>query len=353
MVIIYILVAILIFGIIIIIHEAGHFTAAKLCGVKVNEFSIGMGPKLLKKQIGETTYCLGAIPVGGYVSMEGEDENSSDPRAFSSRPVWQRLIIVCAGAFMNLVLGFVILVAVTSFSDGITTTTVAKFYDDAAMSHSTGLEVGDRIVKVNGLRIYCDNDISYQFQLDEDRTFEMEVIRGGERVTLPAVQFEGTTYEDGTQGLVIDFMVKGDKVTPLTVLSYSARKFVSVGRMIWLTLFDLLRGRYGINDLSGPVGIVGAIGDVVGETSKGIPFGEMILNLMNFVVFITINVGIFNLLPIPALDGARAVFLIIELIRRRPLKRETEGMIHSIGFVLLMGLMLVVTVLDIMKLFRK
>lgn len=351
MIAVYIIIAILVFSVIIIIHEAGHFTAAKLCGVRVNEFSIGMGPKLLKWGKGETKYCIGALPLGGYVAMEGEDESSQDPRAFNRKPVWQRLIIVCAGAFMNLVLGFVILIIVTSFSDGITTTKVAQFYSDDAPSHLSGLEEGDEIVRVNGLRVFCDADISYQFQLDEDRTFEFEVIRNGQRLTLPAVYFDGKETDDGTSGLVIDFYVLGEKVTPGSVLSYSARKFVSVGRMIWLTLFDLLRGRYKINDLSGPVGIVNAIGDVVGETAHGVKFGEMISNLMNFIVFITINIGIFNLLPIPALDGSRALFLIIEGIRRKPLKPEVEGMIHTVGFMLLMGLMLVVTVFDIMKLF--
>ncbi len=350
MTVLYIIVAILVFGVIIIIHEAGHFAAAKACGVRVNEFAIGMGPKLFGWGKGETRYALRLLPIGGYVSMEGEDADSSDPRAFGRKPVWQRLIIVCAGAVMNLVLGFVILLIVTSFSDAVTTTRVAGFYSDDSPSHVSGLEVGDKIVKVNGLRVFCDTDISYQFQLDADRTFEMEVIRNGQRVTLPAVHFDGTDTDDGTSGLIIDFYVVGDKVTPLTVISYAGRKFVSVARMIWLTLFDLLRGRYTINDLSGPVGIVGAIGDVVGSTSQGVAVGEMLLNLMSLVVFITVNVGIFNLLPIPALDGARAIFLLIELIRRKPIKAELEGTIHFVGLMLLFGLMIVVTVLDIMKL---
>lgn len=350
MTVLYIIVAILVFGVIIIIHEAGHFAAAKACGVKVNEFAIGMGPKLLSWGKGETKYALRLLPIGGFVSMEGEDSDSGDPRAFGKKPVWKRLIIVCAGAVMNLVLGFVILLIVTSCGDAVTSTRVAGFYADDSPSHLSGLEEGDRIVRVNGLRVFCDTDISYQFQLDADRTFEMEVIRGGQRVTLPAVHFDGTDTDDGTSGLVIDFYVVGEKVTPLSVISYSGRKFVSVARMIWLTLFDLLRGRYTINDLSGPVGIVGAIGDVVGSTSQGVAVGEMIMNLMSLVVFITINVGIFNLLPIPALDGARAFFLIIELIRRKPMRAEVEGTIHFVGLMLLFGLMIVVTVLDIMKL---
>ena len=349
---VYIIVAILVFGVIIIIHEAGHFAAAKSCGVKVNEFSIGMGPRLFGWGKGETKYSLRLLPIGGYVSMEGEDEDSFDPRAFGKKPAWQRLIIVCAGAFMNLVLGFVILIIVTSLSEAVTTTKVAGFYSEDSPSHVSGLEVGDEIIKVNGMKVFCDTDISYQFQLDEDRTFEMTVIRNGQKVTLPAVKFDGTTAEDGSSGLVIDFYVLGEKVTPLSVISYSSRKFVSVARTIWLTLIDLLRGRYGINDLSGPVGIVGAIGDVVGSTAKGVAFGEMLLDLMTFVVFITVNVGIFNLLPIPALDGARALFIVIEMIRRKPISPEREGIIHFVGLMLLFGLMIVVTVLDITKLFK-
>lgn len=346
-----IIVAILVFGVIIVIHEAGHFTAAKLCGVRVNEFSIGMGPRLLGWGKGETKYSLRVLPIGGYVSMEGEDENSSDPRAFGNKPVWQRLIIVCAGAVMNLLLGFVILAIVSSCSEGITTTQIAGFYSEEAPSHLSGLEVGDEIVKVNGLHVFTDTDISYQFQMDSDRVFEMEVIRDGKRVTLPAVSFDGETDENGASNLVIDFYVVGDKVTPLTVISYSSRKFVSVARMIWLSLIDLIRGRFSINDLSGPVGIVGAIGEVVGSTSHGVAFSQMLLDLMTFVVFITINVGIFNLLPIPALDGARAFFLIIESIRRKPIKPEHEGMVHFVGLMLLLGIMVVVTFFDIKKLF--
>ncbi len=351
MVILYILIAIVIFGIIILIHEFGHFIVAKACDIKVNEFAIGMGPKIFSFGKGETKFSLRAIPMGGYVSMEGEDEDSQDPRAFNRKKVWQRLLVVLAGAAMNLLLGIVVLVVVTSFSDAIITTQIAKFATDDALSHTTGLEIGDEIVEVNGMKIFCDTDISYQFQTDEDLSFEMVVKRNGEKVTLPAVQFEATEYEDGTRSLHIDFIVVGEKVTPLTVIDYSAKKFVSVARMIWLSLGDLLSGKYGLNELSGPVGIVGAIGDVVGSTQHGVPVADMLANLASFVVFITINVGIFNLLPVPALDGSRALFLVIEGIRRKPLKPEVEGMIHMIGMLLLIGLMIVVTVSDIFKLF--
>lgn len=350
MTILYIVIAVIIFGIIIIIHELGHFLVAKACGIKVNEFAIGMGPKIIGWGKGETKYALRLFPIGGYVSMEGEDADSPDPRAFNRKKVWQRLLVVLAGATMNLILGFVILNIVTACSDAIITTEIAKFESEDAVSHLTGLEVGDKIIKVNGMTVFCDTDISYQFQSDEDMTFEMTVLRNGEKVTLPAVQFDGTKLEDGTNSLHIDFYVVGDKVTPLSVLNYSSKKFVSVARMIWLSLGDLLKGKYGLNDLSGPVGIVGAIGDVVGSTATGVDFGVMLANLASLVVFITINVGIFNLLPIPALDGSRAVFLIYEGIFRRPIKPEHEGLVHMIGMIALLALAVVVTVFDILKL---
>ncbi len=349
--ILYIVIALLIFGVIVMIHELGHFCVAKACGVKVNEFAIGMGPKIISWGKGETKYSWRLLPIGGYVSMEGEDEESDDSRAFGKKKVWQRLLVVLAGAIMNLILGFVILVIVTSFSDAIITTQIAKFETEDATSHVSGLEVGDEIIRVNGSRVFTDSDISYQFQTDEDLTFEMVVIRNGEKVTLPAVKFDATALEDGTQALHIDFFVVGDKVTPLTVVDYSARKFVSVAKMIWQSLADLIKGKFGINDLSGPVGIVGAIGDVVGSTQEGVAIGDMLLNLMNFVVFITINVGIFNLLPLPALDGSRALFLIIEAIRRKPLNPKVEGMIHFVGLAALLILMLIVTISDVIKLF--
>lgn len=365
MIVLYIFIAILIFGAIILIHELGHFAAAKLCKIRVIEFAIGMGPKLLSWGKGETKYTLRAFPIGGFVSMDGEDNNtaqtsddkaenivgSDDPHSFRNKKPWQKLIVVLAGAVMNLVLGFVILIIVTASSDAIVSTTVADFYTEDAASHVSGLNAGDEILRVNGMKIYTDTDISYQFQSDEDAVFEMTVKRGSQIVTLPEVRFDTTVNEDGTRSLHIDFRVVGEKVTPLSVIEYSARNFVSVARVIWLSLADLIKGRYSVNDLSGPVGIVSAIGEVVGSAGNGIAVSQMLSNLMTFVVFLTINVGIFNLLPIPALDGSRALFIIIEAIRRKPMKPEHEAMVHFVGMVALLLLMVVVTIGDIIKLF--
>lgn len=345
--IISILIAVLIFGLIIAIHEFGHFAVAKLCGVKVNEFSLGMGPCLFKRQKGETQYSLRAFPIGGYCAMEGEDSKSDDDRAFNKKSVPRRIAIVVAGATMNLILGFVLLFISTIVNAPITTTQVSWF-EDNAKSHETGLEKGDKIIECNGMHIFTDMDLSYQFQSDEDGKFDMVVLRDGEKTTLEDVEL---SKKDGT--LHIDFKVSPQKATPLSVTSYAARETVSYGRLIYISLGDLIGGTYHLNDLSGPVGIVDAIGDVIDNETKEntIDWKSLINTMLSMAAFITINVGLFNLLPLPALDGGRLIFLIAEAITRKPVKPEHEGMVHFIGIVVLMIFMVIVTFNDIKKLF--
>lgn len=357
-----ILIAVLVFGIIIAIHEAGHFAAAKLCGVKVNEFALGMGPAIFKFKKGETTYALRLLPIGGFCSMEGEDESSSDERAFGNKPVWQRMIIVAAGAVMNLILGFILIVIMVSTDEAITSTTIHSFVErdevigqqitdgsHDAMSHQTGLEQGDRIVEVNGMHIFTATDISYQLQNDGDGVFEVVVERDGQRVKLPAVTFDRS---DGS--LLIDFIVVGEKVTFSSAMKESCGQFATNARLIWISLADLVSGKYKLNDLSGPVGIVDVIGDVVDsqrdEESNKIDWSSLWTQILSIASFITINVGIFNLIPFPALDGGRLIFLIIEAIRRKRIDPEKEGMVHLIGLGLLFILMIVITFNDIIKL---
>ena len=356
--------ALLIFEVIILLHELGHFIAAKACGVKVNEFAIGMGPAILKKKKGETLYAWRAFPIGGYCAMEGEDSESGDDRAFNKKSLPRRMIIVLAGITMNLILGFILLFvytimdASTDSADqpSLTSTIVSKFEKEDASSHKTGLEVGDEIIVVNGMRIFTDLDLSYQFQNDEDGVFDMTVIRSGEKKEL-----EGVTFDTQEKMLHIDFYVKPIPIYNEagvfrfgTVVSHSARYFVTDGRLIYITLFDMIRGKYSIRDLSGPVGIVDVIGDVIeSETTeeKGIDWHGLITQMLNLSAFITINIGLFNLLPLPALDGGRLIFLIIEAIRRKPVPPEKEGMVHLIGMALLLLLMLAVTISDVAKLF--
>ena len=332
-----ILITILIFAVIIFIHECGHFAAAKLCKVRVNEFALGMGPTLFHFGKGETRYALRLFPIGGFVSMEGEDGGSGDPRAFCNQKVWKRILIVCAGAFMNLVLGFIVVLLMTIPSDRLPSMTVAQFYENAS-TEATGLQAGDEILRVNGRSIWVDSDLVYTLSTDEDGVVDMVVWRDGEKVELSDVAF---TTQDGT--LVIDFTVQGVPANLPNVLSYSFRKTASIGRLVWIAVGQLITGQSSINELSGPIGTAQAIGQAA---SAGLS------TVMYLFAFITINVGIFNILPVPALDGGRLIFLLFELITRRRIKPEHEAYVHFAGFVLLILLIIFVSYHDIVNLIR-
>ena len=344
-----ILIALIIFELIIVIHEFGHFIVAKLCGVKVNEFSIGLGPAILKKQKGETLYAWRVVPFGGYCAMEGENQDSEDERSFNKKSIPRRFAILIAGIVMNIILGFILLVIYTIITAPITSTTVSKFESETARSHVTGLEVGDEIVSINGMRIFTDMDLSYQFQNDEDSVFDMVVIRNGEKKEL-----KGVAFDVADKRMHIDFFVKPVDADFFTVTSYAFRHTLTDGRLIYITLFDMIKGKYSIRDLSGPVGIVSVIGNVIDsetDEEKGIDWKGLWEQLLSLAAFITINIGLFNLLPLPALDGGRILFLIIEAIRGKPVPPEKEGMVHLIGMAALLLLMVVITVSDVIKLF--
>jgi regulator of sigma E protease len=344
-----IIIAILIFGLIIAIHELGHFLVAKACNVKVNEFAIGMGPAIWKKTKGETKYALRLFPIGGFCAMEGEDESSDDERALNKKPVWQRILICVAGAVMNLILGLVVVLIMVSMSRDLLSTRVGGFHDNATSSE-TGLQIGDKIVKVNGMRIFTTTDLSYKLMTDDDGIYEMQVIRDGKKVNLSGVKLVRDNVADGKGTIHVDFLVQTDNKNFFTVISHTFKNSYSTARMIWISLGDLIKGKYGINDMSGPVGIVTVIGDAM-DSSVSKTFYDMMQNLLYLVALITINVGLFNLLPLPALDGGRIVFLIIEAIRGKPIKPEHEGIVHFVGLALLMVLMVIVTFNDIVKLF--
>ncbi|MBQ8569537.1 MAG: site-2 protease family protein [Oscillospiraceae bacterium] len=339
-----ILIAVLIFCFIIIIHEGGHFFAAKACGIPVNEFAIGMGPVIYKKQGKETLFTLRILPIGGFCAM-GEDDEAEDENSFRSKPVWKRMIVIVAGAFMNIILGFILAVIFFLVTDKGITTRIAVFSEDA-VSSSYGLSVDDVIVKINDLNVFTMNDVIYELTNDEDGVFDFTVERNGERVQLDGVTFaKGIDSETGKQTLIYDFKVYSEKITVANILPYSIKKTIYNGRIVLMSLRDIILGKYGVNDLSGPVGIVSAITEVTEE------FGIDWSYILEMAMLITINVGIFNLLPLPALDGGRFVFLVIEAIRRKQLKAETEGFIHMAGMLLLMALMVFVTFNDVKKLF--
>ncbi|MBQ8967866.1 site-2 protease family protein [Ruminococcus sp.] len=348
-----IVIAIIIFGLIITIHEFGHFIAAKLNGVKVNEFAIGMGPAIFKKQKGETLYALRLLPIGGYCAMEGENSDSADGKAFCQKAVWRRMIIVVAGVCMNMILGFILLMIQTGMSDAIVTTTVSRF-EENAVSHETGLEVGDRIIAINGMRIFTSMDMSYKFTNDEDGVYDMVVERGGQRVSLKNVKLSTTVDEEGNETIHYDFWVEPGEVNAGTVITQSVRQMGTDARLIYMSLTDMIRGKYTLKDMSGPIGIVDSIGEVIEserdqDTGK-IDWKGLIDSVLTMSAFITINVGIFNLLPLPALDGGRFIFLLLEAVRGKPVKPEHEGMVHTVGMVALLMLMVVITVSDITKL---
>lgn len=335
-----ILVAIVVFGAIILIHELGHFLAARAFHVQVREFSIGMGPAIWKKMRGKTLYSLRAVPIGGFVQLDGEDEESNDPNAFSNQKAWKRLIIIAAGAIMNLLLGLVISVCLVSVRGYVGTTQVVRFEEGAVSSQA--LQEGDRIYSVNGSRTWIDNDIVYALLRDGDGLVDMTVVRDGRKIDLQ-VPFQ-TSVSNGEQVMVLDFKVLAEGQTFLNTIGYSFGWTLSVVRQVWLSLFDLLTGRYGLSQLSGPVGTAQAISQAA---KRNLP------SLLMMTGFITVNLGIFNLLPLPALDGGRLLFLLLEVIRRKPISPKYEGYVHAAGLFLMLVLMVTVTYQDIVRLIAK
>ncbi len=336
-----VLLTVVIFGLIIFIHELGHFLTAKWTKIKVNEFALGMGPALFSFTRGETKYALRLFPIGGFVNMEGENENSDDESAFGRRPVWCRIIVVVAGAIMNLILGFIIVLIITANQPAIASTTIAAF-DSEATSNSL-LQENDEILKINGSPIRIDYDIIFSLVRDTDGKADFVVRRDGEIVNLSQVPFPVQKGADGGQTIRLDFKVYPVEKNILAVTRQAFFYSVTIGRVVWISLLDLVTGKFGVQQLSGPVGVSQAIGQA---SSIG---WESVFSL---AAFITINVGIFNLLPLPALDGGRLLFLLIEVVRRKPINPKYEGFVHTAGFVLLILLMIVVTFNDIMRLIQ-
>lgn len=334
-----IIAAILFFELIIIIHEGGHFAAARLMKIKVNEFSVGMGPKIFSLSRRGTKFSLRWVLFGGYCAMEGEDEDSSEKGSFSSKSPAARMFVVAAGAIMNLLLGFVLVVALVSSSELVGTTTVARF-DDNAVSAASGLQAGDVIKSIDGMRVYTSTDVSTGLSRSADSTVEMDVVRNGEKLSLD-VSFD-TTEENGTQFIKMDFWLLGNEKTFLGVVENSLATFVSYIRMVFLSVADIISGRFGLSDLSGPVGAVSAVSTAV-KTGSG-----MGLRLM---ALLTINVGLFNLFPIPALDGWRFFMLLGEALFKKKLPPKWEYAVNAAGLAVLLGIMVIVTFSDVTKLF--
>lgn len=324
--------AVFVFLVVILVHEFGHFSVAKIVGIKVNEFSIGMGPKLFQKKKGETEYTLRALPIGGYVKMEGEDEASNDPRSFNKVSALSRIAVVAAGAIMNFVLAIVIL-TIVSYGIGMPTNIIDNTVPGSPAEKS-GLISGDIIININGIEINnWDATVDSINKSDPNKEMEIGIKRDNEirKIMVKPITEKGKT--------IIGIVPKYEKSISSAIKGGFENTFMFL-KLMFEFIGMIFKGKVGIKHLSGPVGVIHEVGV---QAKLGI------YNLLYILGFISVNLGFFNLLPIPALDGSRIVFLLVELVRGKPIDPEKEGFIHFVGFILLISLMLIVTYRDLIK----
>lgn len=341
-----IILAILIFSFIIIFHELGHFLFAKKCGVKVNEFTLGLGPTLFSWGKGETKYCIKALPFGGSCVMEGEDEESDSDRAFDKKSKWERFQIVFGGPFFNFILAFSLSIVYIA-SIGVNDTTISAVMDDMPAKEA-GLQAGDEIISINGYNVHFYNEISiYTFLHANEDNYHVVYKRDGEKHT--ATIKPKFSEETGRKMLGITKTTEYKKVSPLGVIEYS---FYEIKYQIYATLSSLkllFTGQVSMNEVSGPVGVVTSISSVYDQSVSSGAF-YVFINMTSIAILLSANLGVMNLLPFPALDGGRILLIIIEAIRGKKMKPEIENGINLVGFALLMLLMIVVMYNDIIKL---
>ena len=338
-----ILIAILVFGLLIFIHEFGHYIFARIFKVTITEFSIGMGPKLVWYDSKKTgiRYALSMIPIGGYVAMVGENEESDDPNSFDKKPAWQRFIITVAGAMVNIVAGFIAMIIFTAIVD-IGGTTVYDFPETSyeISSADSGLMAGDTIVRVDGKRVSISDELSYEIMRRGFEPIDLVVIRDGEEIVLSDVIFP-TDSDSGQIFGIIDFRILATEKTFSSVMKFSWHKAWLIVRMCWESLFDLISGRYTIAAVSGPVGISEAIGTAAKAGGA---------SLLYITTLISINLGVMNLLPIPALDGGRLVSIIVEMITKKRMPAKIEATINAVGLALLLGFSIFILIKDVIQL---
>ena len=343
-----ILITVLMFGVLIFVHELGHFLTAKWAKVKVNEFALGMGPRILKKQGKETLYSLRALPIGGFVQMDGEDGNGTDENSFNNKPKWKRFIILFAGAFNNLIFGFLLICLVHGLLSGVSaypTTVIDQFHDDA-ISFASGLQPGDTIYAIDGYRIFSYTDIGYACSKNGTEPLTFTVQRDGKKVEINDVVFPVVTTDYAGDFFTVDFYVEPASKNLFSTIKYSFESTISLSRSIYSFFGSLFTGGESLKNVTGVVGVTQVIGDTV-ATEKGIDFYSLFL----MMAMISINLGVVNLLPFPALDGGRILLLAIEAVFRRKLSEKVEVAINTIGLALLMLLMVVITVKDVINLF--
>lgn len=350
-----VLFAILIFSLLIFVHELGHFITAKLSGVQVNEFAMFMGPVIWKKQVGETLYSVRSIPLGGYCAMEGEDSDTDNPRSFQKAAWWKRLVILLAGSAMNFLTGLIIYACLFLPKDQILVPEIREFTDCCIFNTEDGLRLGDEILEIDGEKIYTNNDISLLLQLNPTGVHDLVIRRGDKTVefydyamTHTHLDEEGKEYRHYGFGFGV-----ARQSGFVDNLSYVGKVAADDVRMVRLSLQMLLSGQAGLNDMAGPVGIVSQMSDIAAESDSA---WNAFLNLLSVGAFLAINLGVMNLLPIPALDGGRALCLLlttaVETVTKKKIDPKYEGYLHAVGFVLLIGLMIVVMFKDIFVLFK-
>lgn len=347
-----VIIAVLFFSLIVIVHEFGHYITARMFKVKIHEFAVGMGPKIFSKEKNGIVYSLRAVPMGGFCAMEGEDSGSSEEEgALCKKPPYQKLIILAAGAFMNILLGFLIVLIFLGMSVSqtkmISVPTVSKTVEGSDASKY--LKEGDRIIKVGNSNIHIVRDVNFAMQQNGNKAVDITVKRGKDKLSFNISPYE-TEYENGEKGYIVGFETTAQKATVINVLREAFFDTVWMGKAVFLSLKMLISGQVGMNEMSGPVGVVSAMNQTARESGGGL---VGILNLLYLGAFISVNIGIMNLLPFPALDGGRILFTLFEAVRRKPVPAEKEGFVHMIGFMLLIALMIFATWNDIMRLIIK
>ncbi len=350
-----ILFAILLFSLLIFVHELGHFVTAKLSGVQVNEFSMFMGPAIFKKQIGETLYSIRCIPIGGYCAMEGEDGQSENPRSFGNASWWKRLIILVAGSFMNFVAGFVIFSIIFLPGNQIVEPVISEFADCCIFNHDAGLQVGDKILEIDGEKIYFNNDISMILELNPTVSHDVVVLRGDQKLRFNDLTMAHTHLNENGEEYLHYGITYGEvaHVGFGGKLDYVWKMCLNNVRMVRFSFRMLFSGKAGLQDMTGPVGIVQIMSDTAAASETTL---DAVLNMLYFGGFLAINLAVMNMLPIPALDGGRVLALLlttgIEAITKKKIDAKYEGYIHGIGMVLLLGLMAIIMLKDIITIFK-
>ena len=350
----YIVLAIIAFGVLIAVHEGGHFLFARLFDVKVNEFALGMGPKILQKQGKETLFTWRLLPFGGFCAMEGEDEETGDPRAFTAKPPWQRAIILCAGAGANFLLGLILILCIMPHM-AVYEPVIAGFAEGCPYEGEEALQVGDRIVRIDGHRIFFSVNFSEYMARGGDDVHDIVLRRDGKRVVLKDFSMPKVAYAraDGSTMMKygVNFSPRAEGLwANLRYTWYEGLDFV---RLIWRSLGDLFTGGIGLKDFSGPVGVVSYVNEVEQQAASPL---EAFFTFFYIFALIAVNLAVMNMLPIPALDGGRVFFLLvtwcIESVTRRKIDPKYEGFIHTVGLVLLIGLSVYILFNDVWKLFQ-